>query len=313
MAEAVRLVSPAAIQKNPDNPRLIFRESELKELQDSIAAQGILVPLTVYSSAHGLVILDGERRWRCARRLGLASIPVIVQPEPPRLQNIMMMFAIHHTRREWDPLPTAFKLRELEQLYRDVEGTTPTEAQLSQLASMSRGEVRRLKNLLQLPQRYIDELMSEAEKPRPDQTLTVDHVLEASRGAQALRKKGVIDEKTEEDLRDAIVQKYRTGVIKNTVEPRQLSRIGRAVERKEISEREAASLTSRLINDPGYSIDQAFRDSVARTDYEHTLEQQVRRLTEKLEEEVLRGRKPGKPLAAALRELSAAVGRYLGS
>jgi ParB/RepB/Spo0J family partition protein len=313
MADVVRLVSPAKIRKNPDNPRLIFRENELKELQDSIATQGILVPLTVYESGDDLIILDGERRWRCARRLGLAHIPVIVQPEPPRLQNIMMMFAIHHTRSEWDPLPTAFKLRELEQLYKEVEGTSPTEAQLAQLASMSRGEVRRLKSMLDLPQRYLDELMREADKPRSDQKLTVDHVLEARRGALALRKRYVIDENTEEQLRDAIVQKYKTGVIKNTVEPRQLARIGRSVERKEITPRAAASLVSRLIEDPTYSINQAFQDSIARSDYEHNLEQQANRLTDKLTEELDRGTRPAGALADALRDLRSIISRLLES
>ena len=73
------------------------------------------MPLTVYAKGDGFVILDGERRWRCARRLALAEIPAIVLPEPTPLQNIMMMFAIHNTRTDWDPLPTAYKLRELEE------------------------------------------------------------------------------------------------------------------------------------------------------------------------------------------------------
>src|SRR5690348_16670005 len=106
VAESIRLVDPLAVRPNPENPRLIFRSQELDELAASIKAQGILVPLTVYEDAKGLVILDGERRWRCASKLGLTQVPVIVQPEPTRLQNLMMMFAIHHQRQEWDPLPT---------------------------------------------------------------------------------------------------------------------------------------------------------------------------------------------------------------
>lgn len=39
-------------------------------------------------------------------------MPVIVQPKPDKLQNIMMMFAIHNARRDWDPLPTAYTLQE---------------------------------------------------------------------------------------------------------------------------------------------------------------------------------------------------------
>jgi ParB family transcriptional regulator, chromosome partitioning protein len=79
MTEPIRQVSPGEIHANPENPRLIFRENELKELEASIGQQGILVPLTVFTSrSNGFIILDGERRWRCARRLGLSKIPVII-------------------------------------------------------------------------------------------------------------------------------------------------------------------------------------------------------------------------------------------
>jgi ParB family chromosome partitioning protein len=306
---SVRQVSPDQISPNPENPRLIFREHELKELQDSIASQGILVPLTVYESKRRLIILDGERRWRCARRLGLSRLPVIVQPEPTRMQNIMMMFAIHNARKEWDPLPTAYKLRDLEGLYREVEGRDPNEIELAQLASISRGEVRRLKSLLALPQRYLDELMKEAEKPRSEQQLTVDHVLEATRGVQALRKRDIIDSPREEDLRAAIVDKYKSGVIRNTVEPRKLARIARAVEREEIPVSVARRASERLIGDPHYSVDDAFRDTVEQADFEHSVEQLANRLTEKLEIVLAAQRDVGPGLRQALLRLGSTIRR----
>lgn len=309
-ASPVLLLSPDQIIPNPENPRLIFREGELQELEDSIAQQGILVPLTVYETAENYVILDGERRWRCARRLALASVPVIAQPEPTKIQNIMMMFAIHHTRQQWDPLPTAYKLRQLERLYVETEGRQPSEAELAQLASMGRGEVRRLRNMLALPQHFQDELLSEGEKPRSEQRLTVDHVLEATRGAQALRKRSVIDVSTERALTEAIVEKFRQGTLTSTVEPRQLAKMARAVEREEISPPAVRAVVRRIIEDPAYTIRRAFDDSVARIDYEHTLESQVRRVTEKLsgaeaEEEI------GERLRDALDELARVVSRLL--
>src|SRR5947209_8322029 len=114
MTANVELVDPVNLAPNPDNPRLIFRIQELEELEQSIESQGILVPLTVFQDKSKYILLDGERRWRCARKLGLHRVPVIVQPRPERVQNIMMMFAIHNARRDWDPLPTARKLKELE-------------------------------------------------------------------------------------------------------------------------------------------------------------------------------------------------------
>ena len=66
MAENVRLIPPTQLEKNPENPRLIFRQEELEALEDSIAKQGILVPLTVYEDGRHFYLLDGERRWRCS-------------------------------------------------------------------------------------------------------------------------------------------------------------------------------------------------------------------------------------------------------
>jgi ParB/RepB/Spo0J family partition protein len=282
MAEAVRSVSPDSIVKNPDNPRLIFHAKELQELEDSIAAQGILVPLTVYADADGYVILDGERRWRSARRLALSSVPVIVYPKPPRMRNIMMMFAIHNARMDWDPLPTALKLRELEELFTRENGRVPLEAELAQLASLSRGEVRRLKNILGLPEKYLAELRIESEKPREEQRLTVDHVLEVTRASKLLMKRDVVDSKKADALNDALVGKFRTKQLTSTVEPRLLAKLARAVERQDLPVRTAVGVVDRLIAEPSYSVQQAYADSVERVDLEHNLDLAAGRLIDRI-------------------------------
>ena len=304
MAETVRLLDPRVLNPNPENPRLIFRQEELEALQDSIASQGILVPLTVFSDSKKYFLLDGERRWRCALKLGLVNIPVIVQPKPDRLQNLMMMFAIHNARKDWDPLPTALKLKELEEEFRSRQGHPPTESELAGLASISRGEVRRLKKLLALPQQYREELLAELEKPRSQQRVTVDHVLEATKAAESLRKRDVIDEAKEDTLRRAILQKFRTGVIGNTVAPRKLARLARAVDRGEVPKRTAARVVERLVLDPHYSIDDAFAASVEQVDFEHGIEQLVERLSAKLEEHSRRGYETSDKLKEALARLA---------
>jgi len=281
---SVRLVNPKDLDRNPDNPRLIFREDEMQALQDSIRAQGILVPLTVYRDGRLYRLLDGERRWRSALKLGMPRVPVIVQPKPEKLTNIMMMFAIHHAREDWDPLPTALKLEELETVFFDRNKRKPSEKELAGLASMSRGEVRRLKKLLGLPMRYRKELLKELQKPRTQQTLTVDHVLEATNAASALRKRHIVDEQGEDQLRQAIITKFRTGVIDNTVAPRKLARIARAVERDELTLVAAQRVVDTLIKDVRYTIDDAFKDSVEQVDFEHNLSTLIDRVARLLDE-----------------------------
>jgi ParB family chromosome partitioning protein len=311
MAESIRLINPTELRPNPENPRLIFRADDLQALEDSIKLQGILVPLTVFQDDSRFILLDGERRWRCSIKLGLSRIPVIIQPKPDRLQNIMMMFAIHNARRDWDPLPTAYKLEELEKEFTSRHGRPPNETELAELASLSRGEVRRLKRLLGLPDSYRAELMGELEKPRSQQVLTVDHVLEATKGAAALRKRAVVDDRGEEDLRRAIIDKFRSRTITNTVAPRQLARIARAVERDEVPVSVATRVTRKLIDDPNYTIDQAFSASVEQVDFEHSLEQLVERLEAKLDEHEERGYDFGEGVLAALQRLNRLLRRHL--
>jgi len=290
---------------------LIFLQEDLDSLQQSIADQGILVPLTVFREGKDYRLLDGERRWRCALKLGLPKVPVIIQPKPERLQNIMMMFAIHHARKDWDPLPTALKLQDLETEFERRHGKKPTETELAGLASLSRGEVRRLKKLLGLPERYRKELLDELEKPRSEQVLTVDHVLEATTAASQLQRRGIVDEKGEEQLRRAIVKKFRSGVIKSTVDPRKLARLARAVQREEVPIATARRVTERLIEDSDYDIESAFRDSVEKVDFEHSVEQLSGRLQTALEEHKRRRYALAPALAQRLRALVREINKLL--
>jgi ParB/RepB/Spo0J family partition protein len=288
MAEQVKLLETKALSRNDENPRLIFREEELKALEESIAHQGILVPLTVYADGSKYFILDGERRWRCATSIGLLKVPVIIQPKPDRLQNLMMMFAIHNARKDWDPLPTALKLEELEKEFNRRHGRPPNEGELGGIASLRRGEVRRLKKLLALPLSYRDELLRELEKPRSQQVITVDHVIETTKGVESLRKIDVINEEQEESLRRALLSKFRSKVVINTVAPRKLVKLSQAVRRGEVSKRAAGSVVQRLITSPAYSIDDAYAESVERADFEHSIDQLGERLINKLGEAVSR-------------------------
>ena len=67
----------ADIRPNPHQPRRAFEEDGLRELADSIAAHGILQPLTVRRAGGGWELIAGERRLRAARLAGLERVPCI--------------------------------------------------------------------------------------------------------------------------------------------------------------------------------------------------------------------------------------------
>lgn len=66
------------IRPNPQQPRREFDAEELRELSESIAAYGILQPLTVRRGAEGYELIAGERRLRAAKLAGLTKAPCLV-------------------------------------------------------------------------------------------------------------------------------------------------------------------------------------------------------------------------------------------
>lgn len=164
---------PHEISPNPHNPRLVFDAQDLLELKDSIAKVGILVPITVYENKRRspktkYVLLDGERRWRCAIDLKLAEIPANVIDEPRDVtQNILFMFNIHHYRKEWELFPTALKL---DVLIKELD--TDSESTLSNFTGVNRTTIRRCKALLWFPDKYRTILMAR------DSTISTDFFIE---------------------------------------------------------------------------------------------------------------------------------------
>lgn len=69
----------SAIRPNRAQPRTIFSEKELMSLAHSIAANGILQPLTVRRMSQSeYELVAGERRLRAAAMAGLREVPCIV-------------------------------------------------------------------------------------------------------------------------------------------------------------------------------------------------------------------------------------------
>jgi ParB family transcriptional regulator, chromosome partitioning protein len=119
------------VRPNPDNPRLTFRQGELDELQESIRVYGVQVPIAVYKDGDHYVLIDGERRWRCASKLNKETIPALIQDKPSPLQNLLLMFNIHSLREQWDLLTVSLKLPQVIGLLKKERKKEPTEAELS--------------------------------------------------------------------------------------------------------------------------------------------------------------------------------------
>ena len=69
---------------DPDQPRKIFKGTEMTELKNSIEQEGILKTLIIESnySNNEYLLLDGERRYRCAKELELETVPARILEGP---------------------------------------------------------------------------------------------------------------------------------------------------------------------------------------------------------------------------------------
>ncbi len=67
------------IDANPLQPRTVFQPDRLRELANSIEANGIIQPLIVRQKNDRYELIAGERRWRAAKLAGLTDVPVVVQ------------------------------------------------------------------------------------------------------------------------------------------------------------------------------------------------------------------------------------------
>ena len=80
--EGAREIPIELIHRNPEQPRSLFAEDELAELEASIREKGVLQPILVRPSRAQpgeYQIVAGERRWRAAQRAGLTAVPALVR------------------------------------------------------------------------------------------------------------------------------------------------------------------------------------------------------------------------------------------
>ena len=78
LSSRVRYVPINDIRPNPQQPRRRFDPEGLQELAASIAAYGILQPLTVRDRGGVYELVAGERRLRAARIAGLREVPCLI-------------------------------------------------------------------------------------------------------------------------------------------------------------------------------------------------------------------------------------------
>ena len=105
-------LEPNQLQSNPLQPRGVILQDSLTDLVESIREQGILEPIVVADTPAGYQIIAGERRWRAAKILGLAKVPVVIKITTP--QGMLEMSIVENVQREdLNPIEKALAYKRL--------------------------------------------------------------------------------------------------------------------------------------------------------------------------------------------------------
>jgi ParB/RepB/Spo0J family partition protein len=269
-----------AIERNKENPRIVFRPGELEKLLESIRRYGVQVPVSVYRKGKKYILIDGERRWRCSIKLNKKTIPALVQDEPSPLANLLLMFNIHGLREQWDLLTISLKLPRVIALI-EQEGKTPTERELADRTGLPRATIRRGRFLMDLPDQYKDQLLEELNKPKSEQKLTEDFFIEMEKSLTTVQRAVPELVPNKNRVRNILIAKYRKGTIGNLTDLRKVGKIARA-EKVNADPEVAKGALEQLFSPNDYSVDQAYQDSVAVAYSERDVLTRARSLTEML-------------------------------
>lgn len=116
MAQMVQNFALAALKLHPRNEEFFSNAEgeDFKRLKESIAEQGILTPLRVSSD---MVIVSGHQRYRAAKELGMAQIPVIVDEALlDEDEKLAQLIASNFGRMKNDPVKQGRWIKEYERL-----------------------------------------------------------------------------------------------------------------------------------------------------------------------------------------------------
>ncbi len=151
---AVSDVAVAQVKPNPYQPRLHFKEAELKELADSIAAQGMLQPIVVLRQGEDYILIAGERRLRAAKKLGYQRVPAVIKDSATREQLAEWGLIENIQREGLNPMEEARAYKKLRDEF------NLTQEQVADKVGKDRSSVANCLRLLNLPlevQQWVEE------------------------------------------------------------------------------------------------------------------------------------------------------------
>jgi len=146
-SSALRQIPMSQIRPNPLQPRREFAEAELRDLQASIRANGLLQPITVREAEHGFELIAGERRFRAVQLLGWHEIPAIVRDAGEISNKALLTLALVENLQRTDLNP----IEEADGYQNLITQFSLTQMEIAEVVGKDRSTVANTLRLLALP------------------------------------------------------------------------------------------------------------------------------------------------------------------
>ena len=144
-------LSVSELYPNRFQPRKIFDEDSLKDLEKSIKERGIIQPIIVRKSDENTKyeIIAGERRWLAAQKAGLHEVPVVVT-EADDLKSLEFAIVENVQRNDLNPLEEAQGYQRL------INDFSYDQEKVSKFIGKSRSYITNCLRILTLPSDVLD-------------------------------------------------------------------------------------------------------------------------------------------------------------
>ena len=149
--QAANKLSISDLYPNKFQPRKIFDEDSLNDLEKSIKERGIIQPIIVRKSNEEskYEIIAGERRWLAAQKAGLHEVPVVVT-EADDLKSLEFAIVENVQRNDLNPLEEAQGYQRL------INDFSYDQEKVSKFIGKSRSYITNCLRILTLPSDVLD-------------------------------------------------------------------------------------------------------------------------------------------------------------
>lgn len=152
-AELIVELDVDTVLPNPDQPRAVFDDLEIKGLAASIQAVGLLQPIIVRRSENNHYVVAGERRLRAVKQAGLKKIRAIVI-EADEVKNLTLALIENIQRTNLNPIEEAEAYKVL------INRFSLKQQDIAAQVGKERATIANLLRLLQLPAEIQEALSS---------------------------------------------------------------------------------------------------------------------------------------------------------